>query len=62
LDQKYEIAISNSILNEYEEKISEHWHPEVAKAVVRTLYELPNVHLINVSFDLQLIHSDPDDN
>ena len=62
LDQKYELAISNSILNEYEEKIGEHWHPAVAQAVIRTLLELPNVILTNVRFDLQLIASDLDDN
>jgi putative PIN family toxin of toxin-antitoxin system len=62
LEQKYELAISNSILNEYEEKIGEHWHPEVAQSVVRTLLELPNVIPTLINFELNLISSDPDDN
>lgn len=55
LEQKYELAISNSILNEYEEKIGEHWHPEVAQSVVRTLLELPNVIPTLINFELNSI-------
>jgi uncharacterized protein len=62
LDQKYEIAVSNSILNEYEEKIGEHWHPDVAKDVIRALLELPNVIPTLISFEFGLIVQDPDDN
>lgn len=62
LDQKYELAVSNSILNEYEEKIGEHWHPDVAEAVIRTLLELPNVVPTHINFALNLIDSDPGDN
>lgn len=62
LDQQYELAVSNSILNEYEEKIGQHWHPEVAQALIRILLELPNVIPTVISFELKLIASDPDDN
>ncbi|GJM36525.1 MAG: hypothetical protein DHS20C18_55260 [Saprospiraceae bacterium] len=62
LDQKYEMAISNSILNEYEEKIGQHWHPEVAQTVIRTLLELPNVIPTLINFEFGLIAKDPDDN
>ena len=62
LDQKYELAVTTSILNEYEEKIGQHWHPSVAESVTRTLVELPNVIFTTINFDLQLIVSDPDDN
>ncbi|MFN7118846.1 MAG: putative toxin-antitoxin system toxin component, PIN family [Saprospiraceae bacterium] len=62
IDNKYELAVSNEILNEYEEKIGEHWHPNVAKTVIRTLLELPNVKLINIYYNFNLITADPDDN
>ena len=39
-----------------------HWHPDVAKSVVRTLLELPNVYQTENYFNLQLIDKDPDDN
>ncbi len=62
IDGKYEIFVTNEILNEYEEKISEHWKPEVAQAVIKTLLELPNVHLTNIYYNLRMIYKDPDDN
>ncbi len=62
LQQKYRLYITHDILNEYEEKIGLHWNPEVAKSVVRTLLELPNVHQSTTYFNLQLIEKDPDDN
>jgi predicted nucleic acid-binding protein len=49
-------------LIEYEEKIGEHWHPEVASNVIRSLLELPNVKLTSTYFNLNLISFDPDDN
>jgi len=55
LKQEFQLYITHDILNEYEEKIEEHWHPEVAKSVVRTLLELPNVHQTEIYFHLCLI-------
>jgi|SRR5680860_201673 len=62
LYQKYEMAISNSILHEYEEKIGEHWNAEVAQMVIKTLLELPNVIPTLINFEFGLIYNDPDDN
>jgi len=60
--RKYEICISNQIITEYEEIIGRRWHPSVAKSVMRTLLELPNIHFMAVYFNLNLIPNDPDDN
>ena len=62
IDGEYELAVTDAILNEYQEKISEHWHPAVAATVLRTLVELPNVKFVKVFFRLNLIQEDPDDN
>ena len=61
-DGKYSIAITHDILTEYEEKIGEHWHPDVAANIARALLEFPNVKLAMSYFSLNLISSDPDDN
>ena len=49
-------------MNEYEEKITEHWSAEIAKVVIRTLLELPNVYFTVVWYRLGLIKQDEDDN
>ena len=61
-EKRLDIAITHDILMEYEEKIGEHWHPEVASNVIRSLLELPNVKLTSSYFALNLIAIDPDDN
>ena len=61
LDSAFDLYITNDILTEYEEKINEHWHPDVAKTVLRTLMELSNVHQTIIYYQLKLITSDPDD-
>lgn len=58
----FELALTTEILNEYDEIISKKWHPDVAKDVLRTLLELPNIALIDIFFQLNLIAGDPDDN
>jgi putative PIN family toxin of toxin-antitoxin system len=62
LDKKGEIFITTQILQEYEEKISQHLSQEAAEAVTRTLIELSNVFLITTYFNLRLITADEDDN
>ncbi len=59
---EYQLAVTNAILNEYQEKIEERWSAEVAQFVIRTLLELPNVNFITVFYRLNLIVNDPDDN
>jgi uncharacterized protein len=58
----FELALTTEILNEYDEIISKKWHPDVAKDVLRTLLELPNIALIDIFYQLNLIAGDPDDN
>ena len=62
LNHQFDLFITNEILSEYEEIISEKWSPIVAKYVISTLLELKNVHATNVYFNLNLIEHDPDDN
>lgn len=58
----YELAITNEILSEYEEKISEKLNVITAESVVRTLVELENVLPIVPYYKFQLIANDADDN
>jgi len=62
VENKFSIAVTHDILTEYEEKIAEHWHPQVAANVIRVLLELPNVRLATSYFNLNIITADPDDN
>ncbi len=61
IDQEYSICISNEILLEYEEKITEKYGGEAAKNFTSFLKEAPNVNLVEVFFHWNLIR-DPDDN
>jgi len=62
VENKFSIAVTHDILTEYEEKIAEHWHPQVAANVIRVLLELSNVRLATSYFNLNIITADPDDN
>ncbi len=58
----FDLLISNEILSEYEEVLSEKLSPEVAKNVVRTLLLSPNVRRVEPLYRWALISADPDDN
>jgi putative PIN family toxin of toxin-antitoxin system len=62
IEKRIEVFVTTGILNEYEEKISEHWSPEVAMAIIRMLLEFSNVYLTTVWYNLGLIMQDEDDN
>lgn len=62
LDKKINIAFTNEILTEYEEKIAIHWHPEVAANVIRSLIELSSAQLTVVYFKFNIIVNDEDGN
>ena len=62
IERKLDVFVTTEILNEYEEKITEHWSAEIAKVVIRTLLELPNVYFTVVWYRLGLIKQDEDDN
>lgn len=60
--KELEVFITNEILTEYLEIISDKYDVSTAKSVVRTLIELENVHQTQVYFNFNLIKNDPDDN
>ncbi len=60
--KEIEIFITNEILTEYFEIISNKFDFKTAKSVTRTLIELDNVNQIQIYFNFNLIKNDPDDN
>lgn len=60
--QRYTLCISNEILDEYIEIISQKMTPEIAENVADLLLKSKNVELINPEFRWGLITADPDDN
>ena len=61
LDGTVELCISNSILEEYQEKITEHWSALMAENVVEVLLKSPFVIKYDPRFNWNLIIADPDD-
>jgi putative PIN family toxin of toxin-antitoxin system len=62
LQEKFDLIISNEIISEYEEVISEKYSVEVAGDVIRTLLYLPNVSRSEIYYKWWLITADNDDN
>jgi putative PIN family toxin of toxin-antitoxin system len=58
----FELLVTNDILLEYEEKISEIFSKETAELILGALTLLPNVKKTDVHFQLFLIDTDKDDN
>ncbi len=61
IDGKFDIAVNQEILSEYEELIGKHWSAGVASDVLRSILELPNLHYTTVYYNLRLITADPHD-
>lgn len=59
---KYILCISNDILEEYTEIITQKMNYEIAENVVDLLLKSKNVELVHPQFRLGLIDVDPDDN
>lgn len=59
---KFQLAVTNEILLEYEEIIEQKYGSATANAFITLLVELPNVHLFTTYYHWQLIIADPDDN
>lgn len=57
-----EICVSNEILNEYSEKITQFFNNSVAENVIASLLSLENVKLTDIYFNWKLINNDPSDN
>ena len=62
LDQRLEICVSNEILMEYEEIISEKTSPAFAEAIIKTLINKPNFIRVYPTWRFGYIVTDPDDN
>jgi putative PIN family toxin of toxin-antitoxin system len=59
---EYELWVSNDILLEYEEKISDIFSRETAELILGALALLPNVRKVDIHYNLLLISADTDDN
>lgn len=61
-DGEFELWVTNDILLEYEEKISDIFSNETAELIIGALSLLPNVRKAEVHYHLYLIDIDKDDN
>ena len=61
VDGKYTLCISNEILAEYEEILTEKVGPEIASNVINAILDLPNTRMVQIYYHLHLIVADPDD-
>ncbi len=59
--KRYDLLISNEILSEYYEKLSEKYGIENTNNAIEVLLTSSNVHLISPSYRFKLIVDDPDD-
>lgn len=61
VDGKYTLCVTNDILTEYEEILSEKVGAEIASNVLKAILDFPNTRMVQVFFHLHLIEADPDD-
>ena len=59
---RYELCVSNEILDEYQEILEQQISPTVAENVVLLILNQANVRLIDPYFRMDVIKADPDDN
>jgi putative toxin-antitoxin system toxin component, PIN family len=59
---KYILCVSNEILEEYEEILTQSTNSVIASNVVQTLLNAPTVEFIEPFYRFNLITQDPDDN
>ena len=62
IDRRLSICVTNETLSEYEEQISSRIGIHRSEVQLRELLNLPNVLLIDVYYNWQLIEADKDDN
>ncbi len=62
LNGDYELVLSNEIVMEYEEILTQQINAAIAQNVVKLLLSLPNVVFQNVYYRWNLVVNDPDDN
>ncbi len=61
VDGNYRLCITNEILAEYEEILTQKVGPEIASNVITAILDLPNTRMVQVYYHLHLIIADPDD-
>lgn len=61
VDGKYTLCITNEILAEYEEILTQKVGSEIASNVIKAILDLPNTKMVQVYYHLHLITADPDD-
>lgn len=62
LDGRYELCVSNEILDEYQEILGQQITPTIAENIVLLILNKSNVRLVDPHFRMGLIIADPDDN
>ena len=60
--EAFEWVVSNEILTEYAEKLTDRYSSRTAELVLSTLIVAPNTVFAEAYFNWQLIENDPDDN
>ncbi|MEO8413755.1 MAG: PIN domain-containing protein [Ginsengibacter sp.] len=61
-ENAFEVYITDDILLEYEEKITDNFTGETAELIIGAFSLLPNVKKVDIHFQLNLIVADPEDN
>ena len=61
VDGKYTLCVTNEILAEYEEILTNKVGAEIASNVITAILDLPNTKMIQVYYHLPLITADSDD-
>ena len=61
VDGKYTLCLSNDILSEYEEILSEKLGNVIASNIINAILDLPNTRMVQVYYHLHLVTQDPDD-
>lgn len=62
LNGRYQLCVSNEILDEYQEILEQLVTPTVAENIVMLILNKTNTLLVDPHFHMELIAADPDDN
>ena len=62
LEQRYQLCVTNEILDEYQEILEQQITSTVAENVVLLILNMSNVLFVDPHFRMELITTDPDDN
>lgn len=62
INGSYRLCVTNDIMSEYEEILSEKTSPRIAKLICEIILRAPNTIKLDAHFKWRLIESDPDDN